>query len=171
MNYAAAALEADFFDEKGLPKMYGPSPMQQQIGSMNILRKVQIPTPSDVTYISENGVEIKHNISTSVSDPVPDPVPTPDFPFLEFPLMEVVTQSQIDSSSISDMLDLRENNNSPRKASKNTDSPLKSVQNRASDKEKREIRDLTISAEHTQSTRDSSTISISDNSTTRESTP
>ena len=34
----------------------------------------------------------------------------------------------------------------------------------------REIRDLTISAEHTQSTRDSSAISISDNSTTRKST-
>ena len=42
------------------------------------------------------------------------------------------------------------------------------MQNRASDKEMREIRDLTISAKHTQSTRDSST--ISDNSTTREST-
>ena len=42
------------------------------------------------------------------------------------------------------------------------------MQNRASDKEMREIRDLTVSAKHTQSTRDSST--ISDNSTTREST-
>ena len=62
---------------------------------MNILR--QVSTPSNATYISEkNGVEIQHNISTSVSDPVPDPVPPPEFPFLEFPCMEVVSQSQID---------------------------------------------------------------------------
>ena len=89
MSYAAAVPEADFFDERGLPKEYRPPPMQQQqIGSMDILRKV--PTPSNATYISENGVETQHNISTSVSDTVPDPVPSPDFPFLEFPLTEVV---------------------------------------------------------------------------------
>ena len=122
---------------------------------MNILRKVQIPTPSN---------------ATSVSDPVPDPVPTPDFPSLEFPLTEVVTQSQIDSSSLSDTLDPRENSNSWRKATKSTNSPLKSMQNRASHEEMREIRDLTVSAKHTQSTRDSSIIFISDNSTTRKST-
>ena len=121
MNYAAAVPqpEADFFDEKGLLKEYRPPPMQQQIGSMNILRK--IPTPSNATYISENGVEIQHNISTSVSDPVPDPVPSPDFPFLEFVLMEVVNQSQIDFSSISDTLDLTETDISMSSSSYNTD--------------------------------------------------
>ena len=87
MNYAAPT-PFDFFNERGLPKEYNPPPVQQQIGSMNILR--QIPTPSNATYISENGVEIQHNISTSVLDPAPDPVPSPDFPFLEFPLTEVV---------------------------------------------------------------------------------
>ena len=67
------------------------------------------------------------------------------------------------------MLDLRESNNSLRKASKSTDFPLKSVQNRASDEEIPVFRDLTISEKHTQSTRDSSTISIPGNSTTRKS--
>ena len=66
MNYAAALPEAEFFDEKGLPKEYRPPPMQQQIGSMNILRMVQVPTP---------------NNATSVSDSVPVPIPSPDFPF------------------------------------------------------------------------------------------
>ena len=34
MNYTAAVPqpEADFFDERGLPKEYRPSPVQQQIG-------------------------------------------------------------------------------------------------------------------------------------------
>ena len=67
------------------------------------------------------------------------------------------------------MSDPRETSNSSRKATRSTDLPLKSVQNRASDEEIREIRDLTVSEKHTQSTRDSSTISISDNSTTRKS--
>ena len=107
----------------------------------------------------------------SVSDPVPDPVPFPDFPFLEFPLLEVVNQSQIDFSSISDMLNLRESSNSSRKASRSTDLPLKSMQNRASDEERAVFRDLTMSVKHTQSTRNSITISISDYSTTRKSTP
>ena len=58
MNYAATvpAVPADFFDERGHLNEYRPPPMQQQIGSMNILR--QIPTSSNATYISENGVEI-----------------------------------------------------------------------------------------------------------------
>ena len=112
---------------------------------------------------------MQYNISTSVSDPVPDPVPSPDFPFLEFPLTEVGNQSQIDSPSISDMLDPRESSISLRKASRSTDFPLKSVQNRASDEERAVFRDLTVSVKHTQSTRDSSTNSISDNSTPRKS--
>ena len=128
MNYAAAPapLEADFFDEKGFPKEYRPT-IQQQIGSMNVLRKIQVP--SNATYISENGVEIQHNISTSVSDSVPVPIPSPDFPFQEFPLTEVEAQSQINFPSISDMLHLRETGNSSSKATKRTDFPLKSMQN------------------------------------------
>ena len=119
MNYAAA-VPADFFDEKGLLKEYRPPPIQQ-IGGMNILRKV----PSNAIHISEDGIEIQSNTSFSVSDPVPDPVPPPDFPFLEFPLTEVVNQFQIDFSSISDTLDLRENNNSSKEAPLSTDLPLK----------------------------------------------
>ena len=157
--------QEDFFDEKGLIKEYRPPPIQQQIGSMNILKKV----PSNVTYISENGVEIQHNISTSVSDPVPDPVPSPDFPFLEFPLTEVVNQTQIDFSSISDTVDLRETDISTSSSSYNTEFQQKSQELAASHEEMRDFRDLTISAKHTQSTRDSSTIFISENSTPRKS--
>ena len=49
MNYAAAVPEADFFDEKGYPKEYRPLAAQQQIGSMNVLRMVQILTPNNAT--------------------------------------------------------------------------------------------------------------------------
>ena len=165
MNYAAA-VPFDFFDERGLPKEYNLPPVQQQIGSMNILRKV----PNNAVYISEDGAEIQSKTSTSVSDPVSDPVPSPDFPFLEFLLAEVVHQSQIDSFSISDMLDPRETDIST-SSSYNTDFQGKSQESAASHEEMREIRDLTLSAKHTQSTRDSSTISISDTSTTRKSIP
>ena len=169
MNYAATVPEADFFNERGLPKEYRPPPMQQQIGSMNILRSIP---KNDVILISEQGEEIHPIEQRNQPNNIPSvsgSVPSSDFPFTEFLSTEVVTQSQIDSLSISDTLDLRENNNSSRKASKRTDFPLKSVQNTASDEEIREIRDLTISAKHPQSTWDSSTIFISDNSTTRKS--
>ena len=73
--------------------------MQQQIGSMNILRKVH--NPNNATILSEDGTE------TSTSDS--GSIPTPDFPFIEFPSTEVVNQSQIDFSSISDTLLPREN--------------------------------------------------------------
>ena len=170
MNFASTVpqLEADFFNEKGLLKEYRvpvqshqhPQQQQQQYqqtGGMFALRKIPITslTPSSV----------------SVSDPVPDPVPTPDFPFQELPLTEVVNQSQIDSSSISDTLASRESSNSLRKATKSTDLPLKSSLNNRSLKEMRENRDPTISTAPTESSRDSSTISISDNSTTRKSIP
>ena len=122
-------------------------------------------------FFSEDGEEIQHKTSTSVPDPDPAPIPSPDFPFQEFPLTEVVTQSQIDFSSISDTLVSRESSNSLRKATKSTDLPLKSGLNNRSHEEMRENRDLTVSDKHTQSSRDSSTISISDNSTTRESIP
>ena len=161
--------EADFFDEKGLLKEYRPPVQQQHTGSMFVLKKIQ--DPSNAILFSENGVEIQHNTSTSVPESVPAPVPSPDFPFQEFPLTEVVTQSQKDSSSISDTLDPRENSNSSRKATKSTDLPLKSGLNSRSHEEMRENRDLTISEKHTQSSRDSSTISISGNSTTRKSIP
>ena len=173
MNIASTLpqIEADFFDEKGLPKQYR-APVQQyqqqqqhhqqeqqyqHTGGMFALRKIPIinSTPSSV----------------SVSDPVSDPVPTPDFPFQEFLLTEVVNQSQIDSSRISDMLDPRETSNSSRKTTKSTDLPLKSGLNNRSHEEMRENRDLTVSDKHTQSSRDSSTISISDNSATRKSIP
>ena len=158
MNYVHTAplpqTEADFFDEKGLLKEYRP-PVQhqqqqqyQQMGGMFALRKIPI-------------------IPSSVSDPAP----SPDFPFQEFPLTEVVTQSQIDSSSISDTLDPRETSNSSRKATKSTDLPLKSGLNSSPTKKMRENRDSTVSEKHTQSSRDSSTISISDNSTPRKSIP
>ena len=142
--------EADFFDEKGLLKEYRPPVQQQyqQTSSMFALRKIPI-------------------IPSSVSDPVPDP--TPDFRFQEFPLTEVVTQSQIDSSSISDTLDPRESSNSSRKATKSTDLPLKSGLDSSSDDEMRENRDSTISEKHIQSSRDSSITSISDNSNPRKS--
>ena len=158
MNIASAVpqLQADFFDERGVLKEYNPQVLQQQqyqhTGSMFVLRKIPI-------------------IPSSVSESVPDPVPTPDFPFQEFPLTEVVTQSQIDSSSISDTSDPRETSNSLRKATKSTDLPLKSGLDNRSHEEMRENRDLTVSEKHTQSSRDFSTIPISDNSTTRESIP
>ena len=156
MNIASTLpqTEADFFDEKGLLKEYRPPVKQhqqqqyQQMGGMFALRKISI-----------------------IPSSIPDPVPTPDFPFQEFPLMEVVNQSQIDSSSISDTLALRECSNSTRKAPPSTDFPLKSMQNCSSNEEMASFRDLTVSEKHTQSSRDSSTISISDNSTPRKSIP
>ena len=162
--------EAEFFNEKGVLKEYRPSVHQQQqqyqhTGSMFILKIVQ-NSSNDILF-SDNGVEIQH----SVSDPDPAPVPSPDFPFQEFPLTEVVFQSQIDSSSISDTLVSRESSNSLRKATKSTDLPLQSGLNSSSDKEMRENRDLTVSEMHTQSSRDPTTISISGNSNPRKSIP
>ena len=56
-----------------------------------------------------------------------------------------------------------------KEAPPSADLTLKSQEIQASHEEMREFRDLTVSAKHTQSTRDSSTISISDNSTPRKS--
>ena len=177
MHFASTTLpqtEAEFFDEKGLLKDYNPQvPQQQQqqhTGSMYVLRKFQ-GNPSDDILFSDNGVEIQHNTSTSVSDPDPAPIPSPDFPFQEFPLTEVVNQSQIDSYSISDMSDLRENNNSSSKATKSTDIPLKSGLNSSTHEELGEIKGLAVSTAPTQSSRDSNTISTPDNSDTRKSNP
>ena len=168
MNIASALpqTEADFFDEKGLPKQYIPQNQQQHTGSMYILKKFQ-GKPNDDILFSDNGIEIQH----SVSDPDPAPIPTPDFPFQEFPLTEVVNQSQIDISSISDTSDPRENSNSSRKATKSTDLPLQSGLANRSHEEMTKYRDLTVSDKHTQSSRDSNTISTPDNSDTRESNP
>ena len=170
MNIASTLpqTEADFFDEKGLPKQY--IPQNQHTGSMYVLKKFQ-GKPNDILF-SDNGVEIQH----SVSDPDPAPIPTPDFPFQEFPLTEIVRQSQIDYYSISDTSDRRECSFSTKKAHTSTNSSLKSVQNWSSSglinsthEEMRENRDLTVSTTPTQSVRDSNTISIPDNSTTRKS--
>ena len=169
MNIASTLpqTEADFFDEKGLPKQY--IPQNQHTGSMYVLRKFQ-GNPSNILF-SDNGVEIQHNTSTSVPGPDPTPILTPDFPFQEFPLTEVVKQSQIDISSISDASDLRETSNSSSKATTSTDSALKSGLNNSTTEELRENRDLTASAVPTQSLRDSNTIFTPDNSATRESNP
>ena len=172
MNIASALpqTEADFFDEKGLPKQYIPQNQQQHTGSMYVLRKFQGNPSGDILF-SDNGVKIQHTTSTSVSDPDPAPIPTPDFPFQEFPLTEVVNQSQIDYYSISDTPVPRECSNSSRKATKSTDLPLQSGLANTSHEEMTEYRDLTVSDKHTQSSGDSNTIPISDNSTTRKSTP
>ena len=173
MNFASTLpqTEADFFDEKGVLKQYVPQNQQyQHTGSMYVLKKFQ-GNPSDDILFSDNGVEIQHNISTSVSDPDPAPILPPDFPFQEFPLTEVVSQSQIDSYSISDTLVSRECSNSTEKAPPSTDFSLKSVQNCSSDEEMAFFRDLTVSTAPTQSLRDSNTISIPDNSETRKSNP
>ena len=163
MNIASTLpqTEADFFDEKGLPKQY--IPQNQHTGSMYVLKKFQ-GNPDDILF-SDNGIEIQH----SVSDPDPAPIPTPDFPLQEFPLTEVVKQSQIDISSISDTSDPRESSNSSSKATTSTNFSLKSVQNCSSDEEITEYRDLTVSDKHTQSSRDSNTIFTPDNSATRKS--
>ena len=160
MNIASTLphTEADFFDEKGLPKQY--IPQNQHTGSMYVLKKFQ-GNPNDILF-SDNGVEIQH----SVSDPDPAPIPTQ-----EFPLTEVVKQSQIDISSISDASDLRETSNSSSKATTSTDSALKSGLNSSTHEELRENRDLTASTAPTQSLRDSNTISTPDNSASRESNP
>ena len=165
MNIASTLpqTEADFFDEKGLPKQY--IPQNQHTGSMYVLKKFQ-GNPNDILF-SDSGVEIQH----SISDPDPAPIATP-----EFPLTEVVKQSQIDYYSISDTSDWRECSFSTKKAHTSTNSSLKSVQNWSSSglnssthEEMRENRDLTVSDKHTQSSRDSNTIPIPDNSTTRKS--
>ena len=158
MRFAAAVpAEADYFDERGIYKEYRPPAMQ--IGSMNILRKVH--NPNNATILSEDGTEI------STSDP--GSVPTPDFPFLEFPSTEVVNQSQIDFSSISDTLLPRENTNSSSKAFRDARLALKSVQNCSSYEEMREIGDPTVFLKHTQSTRDPTTIFIPGNPNFRKS--
>ena len=157
--------EAEFFNEKGLLKEYNPQVPQQHTGSMFILKKVQ--DPNNAILLSEDGEEIQH----SVSDPDPAPILSLDFPFQEFPLTEVVNQSQIDYYSISDMSDLRENSNSLRKATKSTDLPLKYGLANRSHEELREIKGSAVSTAPTQSSRDFNTISISDNSATRKSIP
>ena len=167
MNIASAVPQADFFDERGVLKEYIPQNQQQyqHTGSMFILKKFQ--DPNNATLLSEDGVEIQH----SVPDPDPAPILSPDFPFQEFPLTEVVNQSQIDHSSISDTSDPRECSNSSRIATKSTDLPLKSGLSNRSHEEMREIKGPAVSTAPTQSSRDSNTISISDNSATRESNP
>ena len=119
MNIASAVSQADFFDEKGVLKEY--TPQNQHTGSMYVLKKFQ-GNPSNDILFSDNGVEVQHSVPGSD----PTPIPTPDFPFQEFPLTEVVKQSQIDISSISDTSDPRETSNSSSKAIKSPALPLQS---------------------------------------------
>ena len=162
MNFASTLpqTEADFFDEKGVLKEY--TPQNQHTGSMYILKKFQ-GNPSDILF-SDNGVEIQQNTPTSVSDPDPAPILSPDFPFQEFPLTEVVKQSQIDISSISDTSDPRDTSNSSSKA-------IKSGLNCSTHEELGDTKGLAVSTAPTQSLRDSNTIFTPDNSDTRESNP
>ena len=157
MNIASAVSQADFFDEKGVLKEY--TPQNPHTGSMYVLKKFQ-GNPSNDILFSDNGVEIQHSVLGSD----PTPIPTPDFPFQEFPLTEVVNQSQIDYFSISDTSDLRENNNSSRTA-------IKSGLNSSTHEELREIKGSAVSTAPTQSLRASNTIFTPDNSDTRESNP
>ena len=165
MRYTSALpLQADYFDERGIHKEYRPPAVQQQQGSMNILRKVHNP---NATILSEDGIEI------------PTSVPTPDFPFTEFPSTEVVIQSQIDFPGISDTSLPRENSNSSSRAFRDTfrdtHLALKSGQNGSSyqeiHEEMGEIRDPTVSSKHSQSTRDPTTITNPGNSNFRKSIP
>ena len=169
MNIASTLphTDADFFDEKGILKEYNPQNRQQHTGSMYVLKKFQ-GNPSNILF-SDNGIEIQHSVPDP--DPAPTPILTPDFPFQEFPLTEVVKQSQIDISSISDASDPRETSNSSSKATTSTDLALKSGLNNRSHEELRENRDLASSEKHIQSSRDSNTIFTPDNSATRESNP
>ena len=161
MNIASTLphTDADFFDEKGILKEYNPQ-NRQHTGSMYVLKKFQ-GNPSDILF-SDNGVEIQHSVSDP--DPAPTPILTPDFPFQEFPLTEVVNQSQIDYYSISDTPVPREYSNSSKKANK-------SGLNSSTHEEMREIKGSAVSTAPTQSSRDSNTISISVNSATRKSNP
>ena len=158
MNIASTLphTDADFFDEKGILKEYNPQNRQQHTGSMYVLKKFQ-GNPSDILF--------------SDPDPAPTPILTPDFPFQEFPLTEVVKQSQTDYYSISDASNPRETSNSSSKATTSTDLALKSGLNNRSHEELRENRDLASSEKHIQSSRDSNTIFTPDNSATRESNP
>ena len=161
MNIASTVSQADFFDEKGVLKEY--TPQNQHTGSMYVLKKFQ-GNPSNDILFSDNGVEIQHDTPTSVSDPDPAPILSPDFPFQEFPLTEVVNQSQIDYYSISDTSDPRESSNSSSKA-------IKSGLNSSTHEELGDIKGSAVSTAPTQSLRDSNTIFTPDNSNTRESNP
>ena len=169
MNIASTLphTDADFFDEKGILKEYNPQNRQQHTGNMYVLKKFQ-GNPSDILF-SDNGVEIQHSVSDP--DPAPTPILTPDFPFQEFPLTEVVKQSQTDYYSISDASNSRETSNSSSKATTSADLALKSGLNNRSHEELRENRDLASSEKHIQSSRDSNTIFTPDNSATRKSNP
>ena len=76
MNVATAVsqLDAEFFNERGLSKVYNLLPTAQ-IGSMNILKKV---TQNDAILLSERGEEIQlveqPNNTPSIPGSVPDQI-------------------------------------------------------------------------------------------------
>ena len=101
---AVPQLDADFFNEKGIPKIYNPPLAQQQLRGMNIPKSFY---QTGAILVSDEGVIIspkEQNDSISV----PGSVQASDFPPVEFPSTQGVFQSQIDSPSISDMLHLTE---------------------------------------------------------------
>ena len=87
MNVATTVpqLDTDFFDERGLPKIYNLPPAPQ-IGSMNILKRVP---QNDAILISERGEEIQpieQPKQANNTPSVPGSVPPLDFSQIEFPL-------------------------------------------------------------------------------------
>ena len=91
MHVATAVphLEADFFNERRLPKIYNQPPAPQ-IRNMNILRSIP---KKDTILISENGEEFQPTEQSNQPNntpAVPGSVPPSDFPQIEFLLMEVV---------------------------------------------------------------------------------
>ena len=165
---AAPQLDADFFDERGLPKVYNLPPAHQ-VGSMNIPQENN-PRWGN-SYFRKRRRNSTDWAAKTAKSSVSGSVPASDFSQIEFLLTEVVNQSQIDFPSISDTLHLRETGNSLSKATKRTDFPLESMQNCSSDEEMRETGDLNVSIKPPQSTRDSCTTNSSNNSTIRKATP
>ena len=49
-------LDADFFNERGLPKTYNLPPAQQQIGSMNIVKRIQ-PSSNDILISEDSEIQ------------------------------------------------------------------------------------------------------------------
>ena len=172
MNVATAVpqLDTEFFNERGLPKIYNLPPAPK-IGSMNILKKVP---QKNAILILERGEEIQliEQLKQPNNTPsVPGSVPPSDFSLIEFPLTEVVKPiSNSFLQAISDMFQPRESNNSLKETPPSTDLTLKSKEIWTSDEEMREIRYLNVSVKPPQSTRDSCTIATSNNSTLRKST-
>ena len=137
MNIASALpqTEADFFDEKGTSKtIHSSEPTsayRQYVCIKESSKGTQVVIFSFQTMVSKSSIILLLQFQIQILLQSL----SPDFPFQEFPLTEVVNQSQIDYYSISDTSDPRECSNSTKKAPTSTDFSLKSVQNCSSDEE------------------------------------